>query len=221
VVREGHSEWIDYGTINGHIFFCTAGIGFDAQVSQKFAEAKKRGGLTYVQSIFTLLSKYKPSTYAIYTDDGRIREKAFLIAIGNAAQYGNNAYITPRASMQDGQMDVTLIKPFNILDAPQMAAQLFSRNLDTNENVLAFRSAHLRIIMPHPDAVHVDGEPMHMEGVLDIETHPRGLQVLTPAVPEHNLLEPLQYAFEEIHYGILNNVRDMVSEVKKKIGEGR
>jgi hypothetical protein len=60
-----------------------------------------------------------------------------------------------------------------------------------------------------------------MEGVLDIETHPRGLQVLTPAVPEHNLLEPLQYAFEEIHYGILNNVRDMVSEVKKKIGEGR
>jgi YegS/Rv2252/BmrU family lipid kinase len=221
VIKEGHREQIDYGVINGHIFFCTAGVGFDAQVSQKFAEAKKRGGLTYVQSIINLISKYKPSTYTIYTDDGRIREKAFLIAIGNAAQYGNNAYIAPRASMQDGQMDVTLIKPFNLIDAPQMAVQLFSRSLDSNDNILSFRSSHLRIIMPQPDVVHVDGEPIHMDGVLDVQTHPGGLSVLTPAEPVHNLLEPLQYAIEEIHYGILNNVRGMVNDVKKKMGEKR
>jgi YegS/Rv2252/BmrU family lipid kinase len=219
VVKEGHTDLIDYGVINGHIFFCTAGVGFDARVSQKFAEAKKRGGLTYVRSIFDLISKYKPSTYTIYTDDGRIREKAFLIAIGNAAQYGNNAYITPRASMQDGLMDVTLVKPFNIIDAPQMAVQLFTRNLDTNDNILTFRSSHLRIIMPQPDVVHVDGEPLRAEGVLDVQTHPGGLKVLTPATPTHNLLEPIQYAVEEIHYSILNNVRGMVGDVKKKLAE--
>jgi YegS/Rv2252/BmrU family lipid kinase len=219
VVKEGHREQIDYGVVNGHIFFCTAGVGFDARVSRKFAEAKKRGGLTYVRSIFDLFSKYKPSTYTIYTDDGRIREKAFLIAIGNAAQYGNNAYITPRASMQDGLMDVTLIKPFNLIDAPQMAVQLFTRSLDTNENILTFRSSHLRIIMPQADVVHVDGEPIDMEGVLDVQTHAGGLTVLTPAVPSHNLLEPIQYAVEEIHYSILNNVRGMVNDVKKKMAE--
>ncbi len=221
VIREGHTEQIDYGSVNGHIFFCTAGIGFDARVSRKFAEAKQRGGLTYVRSIFDLISKYKPSTYTIYTDDDRIREKAFLIAIGNAAQYGNNAYITPRASMQDGLMDVTLVRPFNIIDAPQMAVQLFTRSLDSNENILSFRSAHLRIIMPQPDVVHVDGDPIDMEGVLDVQTHPAGLKVLTPEAPTHNLLEPIQYAIEEIHYSILNNVRGVVGDVKKRLAEIR
>jgi len=217
VIREGHSESIDYGTINGHIFFCTAGIGFDAQVSQKFSEAKRRGGLIYLRSVFNLLNDYRPSTYTLYTDDGRIREKAFLIAIGNAAQYGNNAYITPRASMQDGLMDVTLVKPFNWLDAPQMAVQLFSRNLDTNSHILTFRSSHLRIIMPQANVVHVDGDPIRMEAVLDIQTHRAGLRVLTPATPSHNLLEPIQYAIEEIHYGILNNLRGVVNGVKKVV----
>jgi hypothetical protein len=102
-----------------------------------------------------------------------------------------------------------------------MAVQLFTRSLDSNENILAFRSAHLRIIMPQPDVVHVDGDPIDMEGVLDVQTHPAGLKVLTPEAPTHNLLEPIQYAIEEIHYSILNNVRGVVGDVKKRLAEIR
>ena len=41
---------LDYGVINGYPFFCTCGMGFDAFVSMKFAEAGKRGPITYVDS---------------------------------------------------------------------------------------------------------------------------------------------------------------------------
>ena len=34
---------LDYGIINEHPFFCTCGVGFDAFISEKFAEAGKRG----------------------------------------------------------------------------------------------------------------------------------------------------------------------------------
>lgn len=217
VVREGHREAVDYGTVNGHIFFCTAGIGFDAKISEVFSRSKERGGLTYLRNVLDLLHDYKPSTYELHTDDERIRQRAFLICIGNASQWGNHAMITPRASMQDGQMDITLVKPFPMVDAPQMVMQLFNGTLDRNDHCASFRSAHTRIVLPHRDYVHVDGEPIEMEGVLDIQTVPAALQVLTPRVPMHNVLEPIQYAFAEVHYSIQNYLRSVMNLHKLKL----
>ena len=206
-IRNGYSEAVDYGTVNDHIFFCTAGIGFDAKVSAKFAEAGTRGPITYLRSFAELVGDYKPSTYVIYTDDNRVKERAFLIAIGNASQWGNNAYITPHASMSDGLLDVTLVKPMPLYEIPRMALQLFSRDLDKNPHTEYFRSSHLRIIMPHPDVVHVDGEPIQMDGVLDVEIHKGQLHIICPEIPSSNALEPIRYAFEDIHYAIQGNLK--------------
>ena len=212
-IRDGYHIQVDYGSVNGHIFFCTAGVGFDALVSAKFAEAGTRGPLTYLRCFSDLVAEYKPSTYVIYTDDGRVREKAFLIAIGNASQWGNNAYIAPHASMSDGLFDVTLVRRAPLKDIPKMAFQLFTRELDQNENVMSFRSSHLRIIMPHASAVHVDGEPMQMDGVLDIEMHPGQLAVICPEHPSSSVMEPVRYAFEDIHYMIVGNLKKGVKPV--------
>ena len=214
-IREGHAERVDYGTVNDHIFFCTAGIGFDARVSARFAELGARGPINYLRSFVTLLGDYKPATYDIYTDDGEVKEQAFMIAIGNASQWGNNAYITPHASMQDGMLDVTLVKPFPIIQVPHMALQLFTKQLDTNSNILSFRSSHIRIVMPQPDVVHVDGEPLQMDGTLDIQTHCGQLLIICPENPESNALEPIRYAFEDIHYSIQNNLKEGVRQIEE------
>ena len=211
-IRDGYSIKVDYGSVNGNIFFCTAGVGFDAQVSAKFAEAGTRGPLTYLRCFSELVADYEPATYVIYTDDGRVKEKAFLIAIGNASQWGNNAYITPHASMSDGLFDVTLVRRAPLMDIPKMAVQLFTRELDQNANVMSFRSSHLRIIMPHANAVHVDGEPMQMDGVLDIEMHPGQLNIICPEHPTSSVLEPVRYAFEDIHYMIQGNLKKGVKQ---------
>jgi YegS/Rv2252/BmrU family lipid kinase len=97
---------LDYGIINDYPFFCTCGMGFDAFVSQKFAEAGKRGPITYIENVLREGLKYKPETYEIEDETGTKRYKAFLISCANASQYGNNAYIAPQASMSDGLMDV-------------------------------------------------------------------------------------------------------------------
>lgn len=214
-IRDGYYERVDYGTVNEHIFFCTAGIGFDAEVSAKFAESGSRGPVNYVRSFMQLVGDYKPSTYIIHTDDGRVKEKAVLIAIGNASQWGNNAYITPQASMTDGLFDVTLIKPLPFIEIPKMTMQLFTRELDQNPHTLTFRSSHLRIFMPHPSAVHVDGEPMQMEGVIDIQMHPKQLNIICPEHPDSSVLEPIRYAFEDIHYSILGNIKKGVERFEE------
>lgn len=50
---------LDYGTINDIPFFCTCGMGFDAFISMKFAEAGKRGVITYVQKVLEEGLKYE------------------------------------------------------------------------------------------------------------------------------------------------------------------
>ena len=84
---------LDYGIINEHPFFCTCGMGFDAFVSMKFAEAGKRGPITYVENVLREGLKYEPETYEIEDENGIAKYKAFLISCANASQYGNNAYM--------------------------------------------------------------------------------------------------------------------------------
>ena len=103
VINRCEIRQLDYGIINEYPFFCTCGMGFDAFVSMKFAEAGKRGPITYVENVLREGLKYEPETYTIEDDNGTLQYKAFLISCANASQYGNNAYIAPQASMSDGR----------------------------------------------------------------------------------------------------------------------
>ena len=97
-------------------FFCTCGVGFDAFVSLQFSKAGRRGPLTYLEKTLLESLKYRPETYELEMDGSTLRYKAFLIACGNASQYGNNAYIAPQATLNDGLLDVTILEPFTVLD---------------------------------------------------------------------------------------------------------
>ena len=63
IINDGVMDSIDYGKINGVDFFCTCGVGFDAFVSLKFANAGKRGPLTYLEKTFQESLTYQPETY--------------------------------------------------------------------------------------------------------------------------------------------------------------
>lgn len=171
----------DYCTANNHPFFCTCGVGFDAQVSAKFAKNGKRGPLSYVKSAVSEYLKYRPQSYRITSPEGTIAEKAFIIACGNASQYGNNAYIAPNADMQDGLIDVTVILPITPLDTAMLGILLFSRHIDQDTNIISFRTPSLTIERDKSGIMHLDGETMMMPEKIEIRCHHLGLKVFTPA----------------------------------------
>ena len=139
VINKCEIHKLDYGVINGHDFFCTCGMGFDAFVSQKFAESGKRGPITYLENILREGLKYKPETYVVEDETGTKRYKAFLISCANASQYGNNAYIAPQASMSDGLLDVVIMEPFDVIDATQVSIDMMNKTLDKNSKIKTFR----------------------------------------------------------------------------------
>lgn len=179
-IHQGVIRKIDYGVANNHPFFCTCGVGFDARVSYKFAKDKKRGGLMYVKNVITEFLNYQPETYEILMDKDGIKEKAFLVTVANASQWGNNAFIAPDANMEDGKLNITLLKPFTYIDIPNLAVQLFTRMIDMNSHICTFEKDSITILRERPGVIHLDGEPMNMPERIEISTTAGGLMVFVP-----------------------------------------
>lgn len=178
IINRGEQLCIDYGKINNIPFFCTCGVGFDAFVSLKFADSGKRGLLTYLENTLHESLTYQPEAYEIENEEGTVKHQAFLIACGNASQYGNNAYITPQASLMDGLMDITIIEPFTVLDVPSLSFQLFNKTIDQNSRVKTMRAKKIKIHRAQEGVLHFDGDPLMAGKELEVEIIPKGLRVV-------------------------------------------
>lgn len=196
LVVKGHVSTIDCCRANGRIFFCTCGVGFDAAVSQKFANEKRRGSLTYIKNTVEEYLSYKPEPYELLIDNQTIKEKAFLVACGNASQYGNNAFIAPHANIQDGKMDITVLSPFTPLDIAPLAIQLFTKQIDRNSKIKTFKGQVVTIIRQHSGVMHLDGEPIMADSRIEISIIPKSLHVLTPETISFS--EEVQNLFGEV-----------------------
>ena len=180
VLNNGVVGRFDYCTVNDRPYFCTCGMGFDATVSYKFANEGTRGFITYIKTALSEYLKYKPEEYTIDIDGETMQEKAFVIACCNAAQYGNNAYIAPRATMQDGLLDVTVMHPFSIAQSPLVGARLFLRQLGHDHHVSIYRGKRVVIERKQEGILHIDGDPVIMPARLVIENVAAGISILVP-----------------------------------------
>ena len=168
---------VDYGLVNDIPFFSTFGVGFDAVVAHDFADSS-RGLKGYVQSIFKDLFQYKPETYHLEGEGIDLTTTAFLINFANAGQWGYDAYIAPKASVQDGWLDVAVVTEFPMTAAAGLALSLFTKDIDENLYMNTIRAKELTLTRTSAGAAHIDGTPTTMPDKLHIQIVEDGLKVL-------------------------------------------
>lgn len=178
-----HSEAIaaDYGLANDRLFVTTCGTGFDAMIAEQFASAGKRGFVTYLQKIVADLVSYKSQHYHIVANDDSkldIETTAFLITFANANQWGNEAYIAPHASIQDGKMDICIMSGKAIFAAPSLALGLFTKTIDKSLFMDGAQAKDITLYRDEQAPFHIDGDPVEMEKDIRIRIVEDGLRVL-------------------------------------------
>jgi YegS/Rv2252/BmrU family lipid kinase len=171
---------IDYGLANKNPFFCTAGLGFDAQVGARYGKLTKRGFRNYFKATLSEYFNYEPGYYKLRDNGYSMEKEAFLITIANASQFGNNAYIAPEADITDGLLDVTVISPFPRFMAPSIGIKLFTKKLGKSKYVEMFRMHSLEIQQMEPKYIHLDGEPQRVDEPIKFTIKPLGLKVYVP-----------------------------------------
>lgn len=184
---------IDYGKVNDRIFFCTCGMGFDAEVAAKASGKKSRGSFMYFKNMLEAFFQRKPERFKITCPEGTIEDEAFVVTCANASQYGYNAHIAPHADIQDGLMNIAILKPLSVLDIPQTSLQLFTKKIDENSKMTELITNKATITREREGLIHIDGDPIKMGTEINVEIVPLGLKVLVPKnPPKKNPLDPLE-----------------------------
>jgi len=181
-LNEAAEARIDVASLNDRPFFCTAGMGLDADVSLDFARSTQRGLARYIELAWEEWKHHPGDQYTITSDRGETWSgKAVFVTIANANQWGNQARIAPMASLQDGLLDVIVVRPFSTVEIPDLAARLMAGLAPTSRHFLHFSGAGFRIIRQRPGAVHCDGDPFEDGTDFALTVTHAALKVLVPS----------------------------------------
>ncbi|SKC17100.1 diacylglycerol/lipid kinase family protein [Dyadobacter psychrophilus] len=172
---EGKITTIDSAQINDIPFFCTAGMGFDAYVGHLFSQQSQRGLATYVNVSFQSYWNYKPQRFKL----NGVETDAFSLSFANAGQFGNNAWVAPQASLQDGLLDVCTIKPFPKWYGTSLAYQLFTKQMKASRYIDYQHMTEAVVETQVPPMIHYDGEPFQLDTTrIEVKIKPQSLRVI-------------------------------------------
>lgn len=207
---------IDTMKVNQYCSVNVAGIGFDAHISHNFEGKKLRGPLGYLQLITTEFAGYKSESYLLKIDGKIYDRKAFLMSFANSSQYGNNIHIAPNALIDDGFIDVCIIRDFAKINAPAMILSLLDKSINKNDKDEVVRAKLIEIEHPTELKAHIDGEPVSLGNKVTIQIQPLSLKIIVPPkdLIENSILDPIKEIIPNIaeSLGLDNNWKTKISE---------
>ncbi len=180
VINHMELRAIDTLKVNDLVSLNVAGIGFDGHISHKFAKLKNRGPAGYVRLITREYTNYKSSTYRIEVDGNAYELPAFMLTFANSSQWGNNIHIAPQAKIDDGLIDVCIIKEFPVYEGPSLLISILDQSLDQRRYDVVTQAKDIVIESDNKLVGHVDGEPVDLGKKARINIHPLSLRVLVP-----------------------------------------
>lgn len=170
---------IDTVRFNDHRFLNVAGIGFDAEVSWNFAGSERRGWMNYARIILGMVMKITTFPYQLKYGDSHEEGSAVMISFANSSQYGNNARIAPNADIQDGKIDICILKSMNFFRLFPFFFSVMTGSIRNSSYFKSISTGSLEMTGIFKRA-HIDGEPIELNGRLKIEVHPMSLNVICP-----------------------------------------
>ncbi|CUS88833.1 lipid kinase, YegS/Rv2252/BmrU family, partial [Candidatus Kryptonium thompsonii] len=111
----------EFGNSGERFFINGVGVGFDAVVANESRKIKHlRGILLYLLALLKSLKDYETPEMEVYIDGKKIKEKIFLVAVGNGKSAGGGFLLTPDAKINDALLDVCLVSDLSILRVLQV-----------------------------------------------------------------------------------------------------
>ncbi len=180
LVHQGEVMLIDTLRINGGLSVNVSGFGFDGHVASQFGKDGTRGLIGYTKLVLREFLSYKEFDIRADADGQVSTHRAFMVALANASQFGNNALVAPDASVSDGVMDVCFIRRISITEAIPFLTKLFRGNIEKSRFATLVKAKHFHAELSTEQPIHLDGEPGKPSKTFDVQIHPASLRVIVP-----------------------------------------
>jgi len=154
---------VDVGKVNDKYFVNICSAGLFTNVSQKVDPNLKNslGMLSYFITAVNQMVKFKPFEVKIETENDIYIEKVKVMLVFNGSSVGGIDVFCDNSSIQDGLLDMLIIKDCNIADTSLLAGKLFAKNHYTDKNVIYSKEKWIKITKTKGkcDLPDVDGDP--------------------------------------------------------------
>ena len=188
ILFKGKAEFIDSFYINKKFSCMLCGLGFDAQVAHDFAKQKKRGLATYIRQSVKNFFAARPYPFTLTMGGGDFSTDAFFISVANSNQFGNNFTIAPRASLQDGLLDIVVVNKMSKLRMVWSVmrqlrygqVRLYEDKKYHRNEIHYFHAKKLTIQNPALAPLHIDGDPAETSAAFEIEIIEKAFRLIMP-----------------------------------------
>lgn len=161
-ILAGNIQPIDVGLVNDRYFVNICSAGLFTNVSQKVDPRVKNsfGLLSYFMTAANQLKKFKPFDVKIETKTDIYIEKVKLFLIFNGSTVGGMDLFTDNSSVQDGLLDILIIKDCNIIDTSALAGKILAGTHYSDKNIIYLKENWIKInkIKGRCDLPDLDGE---------------------------------------------------------------
>ena len=183
-ILNGHKIQIDTAEVSGYFFVNVAGSGFEAQVAHAFDSAGIRGLMGYAKIIIKLYREKHEKQISLTLSNNQIKLPFFSLSIANGNQWGNNFEIASKADIQDGLLDIAIMRKPKWYQIPNLI--LFLINRRKSNSLISYYKAERIDIEESEDIWHIDGEPILLKTKQTVHIHPKSLTIIVPHDKEKN-----------------------------------
>lgn len=181
VIADGYVKPIDVGTVNERPFFNVASIGFSVEVAKFHSGERKRflRLFSYPLSWIDAYKSHRHFTAKIVCDGQNYRVRCTMIAVGNGRHYGGGMTIAEDATIDDGLLHVSYVRPTDLWGLARLFPSLRFGKLDGHELADVLRGRSVEIETRKPREINVDGELIGKTPAV-FAVRPKALDVLAP-----------------------------------------
>jgi YegS/Rv2252/BmrU family lipid kinase len=178
---EGAERLLDVANVDGTAFMGIASFGLDSEANRLANDAILiKGTAVYLYAALRALAAWKPARFVVTVDGERHEIVGCTVAVGNSKAYGGGMFILPHAELDDGQLDVMLIKHASKLALLRELPKVF-RGAHVDSPYIEFlKGERIAVASDRPFVIYADGDPIGATPAT-IGVEPRCLRVIVPA----------------------------------------
>jgi diacylglycerol kinase (ATP) len=157
-------------------FFVNIGsAGFDAEVNAYANQIRLvKGTASYIVAMLVMLRRFQPGQFRISVDGQDQSKAAMLVIVGNAVSYGGGMKVTPNALLDDGALDILILKAMSKFQLVKTFPKVFRGSHLDHPAVQMLRGRRIEVAAERTMQVFGDGD--------HIGTLPATFEVLDGAI---------------------------------------
>jgi len=174
---------IDLGQVGKRWYACIGGVGFDGEVAAVARRVGKAmpGPFVYPWALLRKLPGFVPPHVRVEFDGTVWEGRAMMALFANGTTFGGGMRIAPGADLDDGLLDLVLVKEVRKLELLRVFPRVYQGTHVDHPAVFLARAREARVLADRPLIPWGDGEPLDSSPATEITFRavPRALRVVT------------------------------------------